>query len=85
MPRMSHSGRGIAPWHRCDRCGWQYRVTELRKQLGLILCQSCVDNPIAWNRPLIIQDILSFTADEELRVAEILRSPQGDDISMLTS
>lgn len=85
MPRMSHSGRGIAPWHRCDRCGWQYRVTELRKQLGLILCQPCVDNPIAWNRPLIIQDILSFTADEELRVADILKSPQGDDISMLTT
>jgi hypothetical protein len=85
MPRMSHSGRGIAPWHRCDRCGWQYRVTELQKQLGLILCGPCVDNPIAWNRPLIIQDILSFTADEELRVADILKSPQGDDISMLTT
>lgn len=85
MPRMSHSGRGIAPWHRCDRCGWDYRVTELKRQLGLILCPACVDNPIAWVRPLIIQDVLNFTGPEELRVAEILKSNQSDDITSISS
>jgi hypothetical protein len=85
MPRMSHSGRGIAPWHHCDRCGWQFRVTELKRQLGLILCGSCYDNPIAWYRPIMIQDLLNFTAEEELRIADILKSNQSDDITGLSS
>ena len=82
---ISHSGRGIAPWHFCDRCGYPYRVSELRRQLGLILCAPCFDNPIAWYRPLMIQDLLNFTADEELRTAEILRSNSSDDITDLSS
>ena len=85
MPRQSHSGRGIAPWHRCDRCGWDYRVTELRRQLGLIVCQSCYDNPIAWVRPLIIEDVLNFTGDEELRIADILKENQSDDLESLSN
>jgi hypothetical protein len=85
MPRQSHSGKGIAPWHRCDRCGWDYRVTELQRQLGLILCQSCVDNPIAWVRPLIIQDVLNATQEQELRVADILKDNMADDITSLSS
>jgi hypothetical protein len=85
MPMISHSGRGIAPWHFCDRCGYPYRVSELRRQLGLILCGPCFDDPIAWYRPLMIQDLLNFTADEELRTAEILRSNSSDDITGLSS
>jgi hypothetical protein len=85
MPMMSHSGRGIAPWHRCDRCGWQFRVTDLKRQLGFIVCQPCYDNPIAWYRPLMIQDLLNFTGDEELRVAEILKANQSDDITGLST
>ena len=82
---QSHSGRGIAPWHACQRCGYKYRITELRRQLGLILCSTCVDNTIAWQRRIIIQDILSFTGDEELRVAEILKENLSDDINALSS
>lgn len=85
MPQTSHSGRGIAPFHNCDRCGYTYRVTELKRQLGLILCSSCIDNTIAWQRPIIIQDILSFSGDEELRVAEILKENSGDDLDGLSS
>jgi hypothetical protein len=85
MPMQSHSGRGIAPFHNCDRCGYKYRVTDLRRQLGKILCPFCVDNLICYQRPLIIQDKLSFTGDEELRVAEILKNNQSDDITSLTS
>lgn len=85
MPATSHSGRGIAPFHDCQRCGYTYRVTELKKQLGLILCTYCVDNTIAWQRPLIIQDKLAFTGDEELRIAEILKDNQSDDITSISS
>lgn len=83
MPQTSHSGRGIAPFHDCQRCGYTYRVTELKRQLGLILCPSCVDNTIAWQRPILIADKLSFTGDEELRVAEILKESQSDDLAAL--
>lgn len=85
MPRQSHSGKGIAPWHRCDRCGWEFRVTELQRQLGLILCQPCVDNPIAWVRPLIIQDLLNSTMEQELRIADILRENMSDDLDSLST
>ncbi len=85
MPQTSHSGRGIAPFHDCDRCGYTYRVTELKKQLGLILCPTCVDDTIAWQRPIIIQDKLSFSGDEELRVAEILKESQSDDVDSISS
>jgi len=85
MPMQSHSGRGIAPWHTCDRCGYKYRVSELRRQLGLILCTTCVDNPIAWSRPLQIQDLLNFSGDEELRVADILKENTSDDITSLST
>jgi hypothetical protein len=81
MPMQSHSGRGIAPWHYCDRCGYKYRVTELRRQIGLILCETCFDNPLAWQRPIMIQDLLNFTSGEELRVAEILKENLGDDVT----
>lgn len=81
MPRQSHSGIRIAPFHYCDRCGYKYRVTELRRQLGLILCETCFDNPIAWQRPLLIQDLLNFTSEEELRLADILKENMGDDIT----
>lgn len=84
MPRQSHSGRGICPWHRCDRCGWDYPVSMLQRQLGLILCQPCVDNPIAWVRPLIIQDVINSSLEQELRVADILRENQSDDLNSLT-
>jgi len=85
MPRQSHSGRGIAPWHRCDRCGWDYRVTDLQRQLGLILCNNCVDNTIAWVRPLMIQDFLNSSEEQELRVADILKENMSDDLDSISS
>jgi hypothetical protein len=85
MPAQSHSGILIAPWHFCDRCGYKYRVSELRRQLGLILCSTCVDNPLAWQRPQLIQDRLNFTAEEEMRLADILKNNSDDDTSSLGS
>lgn len=85
MPAQTHSGILIAPFHNCDRCGYKYRVTELRRQLGLILCEICADNPLAWQRPLMIQDRLNFTAEEELRLAEILKDNMNDDMASLST
>jgi recombinational DNA repair protein (RecF pathway) len=84
MPLQSHSGRGICPWHRCDRCGWDFPVSMLRRQLGLILCDQCFDNPIAWQRPLMIQDLLGSMSNQELRPADILQSNQSDDMNALS-
>jgi hypothetical protein len=84
MPRQSHSGRGIAPWHRCDRCGFDFRVTELRRQLGLIVCTACTDNTIAWLRPNLIQDKLNASVEQELRVADILKETGSDDVDSLS-
>ena len=81
MPARTHTATRVAPWHFCDRCGYLYRVTELRRQIGLILCETCFDNPIAWQRPVMIQDLLNFTSDQELRPAEILRENMGDDVT----
>jgi len=85
MPQTSHSGRGIGPFLYCDRCGYTYRASEMKKQLGLILCPYDVDNTIAWQRPLLIQDKLNFSGDEELRVAEILKDDQSDDVTSISS
>jgi recombinational DNA repair protein (RecF pathway) len=85
MPQTSHSGRGIAPFHDCDRCGYTYRVTELSRQLGLILCTYCRDNMLCYQRPQLITDVLSFTSDEELRIADILKENTSDDITSLSS
>jgi hypothetical protein len=85
MPRISHSGRGIAPFHNCDRCGYPYRVSELKRQLGKILCNTCLDNTIAWQRQIMIADKLSFKGEEEVRVADILKESNNDDINSLSS
>lgn len=83
MPMHSHTATRVGAWHRCDRCGWDYRVHDLRRQRGLLLCIFCYDNPIAWQRPQIIQDVLSAGAENELAIADTLKEPttEGDDIN----
>ena len=77
---MSHSGLHGLPWARCDRCGYQDRMTELVLQRGLLLCIfKCVDNPLAWDRVSIIRDILEFGATEEMQVPELLKRERQDD------
>ena len=77
MPNQSQSGIHIAPWHRCDRCGVDFRVTDLQWQNGLLVCQDDYDNPIAWVRPILIQEVLS-NGTEEAGVAEILKGFDND-------
>lgn len=46
----------------------------------MILCAiKCIDNPLIWNRPGIIQEVLSFGQDQEMAVADILRQSISED------
>ena len=74
MPRgySAHSAIIGDPWHRCQRCDCETRVSKLQWQNGILICQECVDNPQAWLRDSLIQDALT-NSPEEAQVAEILR------------
>ena len=78
MPMQSHSGIHGVPWHRCDRCGFQYPVSQLVRQEGLIVCTiKCFDNPIATigydGRTSIIAQRLESN-NEEPALADILKN-----------
>ena len=45
MPKQSHSGWIGIPWHYCDCHQKPYPVSQLRRQDGLIVCQTGFDNP----------------------------------------
>lgn len=72
MPNQSHSGMLGIPWFRCQMCGKDFRTSELRWQNGLLVCMTDWDNPIAWNRPILIQEVLQ-ESPQEMEVAEVLK------------
>jgi hypothetical protein len=68
-------------WHRCDRCSFDYPVSRLVRQRGLILCiDKCVDNLLSFQRDKMIQDNLSQSAEQEMAVADILKQPVSDEM-----
>jgi recombinational DNA repair protein (RecF pathway) len=75
-----HGWTGVC-LHYCDRCGFEYRVSELSRQSGLIVCQKCRDNPIATismdRRQAIIAQVLAEPG-EEPALAEILKNTDSD-------
>ena len=75
MPNQAHSGIHGIPWGRCDRCGLDFPLDRLVRQRGLLLCteRNCWDNPIAWNRERIIEDVLETSSSVELTPFEILK------------
>lgn len=83
MPNPAHSGIHGDPWYHCEICGWEYHTSQLTRQpglrRGLLVCPKCFDNPLTFYRDLLIQDALSFSADEEMAVADILKIPLSDD------
>ncbi len=81
MPNQAHSGIHGDPWHRCDRCGYDYPVSRLVRQRGLIVClDKCFDNLLSFQRDNIIQNNLSQSAQEEMAVADILKQPISDEM-----
>lgn len=63
-------------WRVCDRCGLMYPLSQLSRQLGLILCKrTCIDKLDNQYRPKIIADVLAV-GDEGLdENAEIFKDP----------
>lgn len=45
MPARSGSGWFSGPWHHCDCHQWQWPVSKLKRQDGLIVCPLGFDNP----------------------------------------
>lgn len=83
MPNQAHSGIHGNPWHSCDICGWDYHTSDLRRQpglkRGLLVCPKCYDNPETFYRDIMIQDLLSQGAENEMEVADILKEPIDSD------
>jgi len=77
MPR--HLGiRGVA-WGRCDVCGREYPLHQLRIQLGILKCPRDVDNLDVMRRANTIAQILQTPEDQpELGVENALQ--QSEDI-----
>jgi hypothetical protein len=73
----AHSGIIGDPWHRCQRCDCEVRVSTLVWQNGLLLCSECYDNPDTWTRDLVIAETLSNTVPEA-DVAEILKGSTNE-------
>lgn len=77
MPRQSGSGWTGIPWHFCDCHQWQWPVSQLKRQDGLIVCPYGFDNPQRTRtidkRQVTIQQRLRDPT-EEPQLAEILRS-----------
>lgn len=68
-------GYHIGPWAYCDRCGEPYRLAQMTMQNGQMLCNRlCWDDPLIWQRPGIIKEVLSTTNEEMM--SEIARKRQ---------
>ena len=81
MPNQSGSGWTGTPWHRCDCHGWEYPVSQLTRQDGLIKCPLGIDNPqrtlTVDQRQVIIQQVLSDPTQEP-QLADILTQTQDN-------
>lgn len=75
MPQMSGSGWFNGPWVFCQCHQWQWPVSFLTRQDGLIVCPLGVDNPqrsrIVDRRQNTIKQVLS-SGEQEPRLADIL-------------
>ena len=76
MPMMKYSGWHGIPWGRCDRCDWQYPVSELVMQNGELLCRAkCYDQPLLFYRPMLLADAVSGGVEHEMEpVTSLVRT-----------
>lgn len=60
MANQAHSGIQGRPWHRCQRCGTDQRLSDLVRQNGILVCipNGCVDNREIERRPRKITEKL---------------------------
>lgn len=65
-------------WHFCARCDTKQKVSEMKWQRGLLLCDDCFDYsifPLVGQREPAIAAVLE-DGKEELTPVEKLRNPQ---------
>jgi hypothetical protein len=81
MPNPSGSGWVGIPWHHCDCHQKPYPVSQLRRQDGLIVCQTGFDNPqrtrTVDRRQTVIQQRLNDPTQEP-ELADILVETQDN-------
>lgn len=57
MPK--HQGIQRVEWGKCDRCKFEYPLSQLVMQKGLRVCtKTCYDNTLIEERPLMIAQVL---------------------------
>ena len=75
MPR--HQGLYWQQWFVCERCGFEYPLSSLQNQKGLLVCvEKCVDNLDVEYRPLAIQTVLADTQETENEYEHVTDDPQ---------
>lgn len=57
MPK--HRGLWRQQWAKCERDYFDYPISYLTRQKGLLLCPGCLDNLDVELRPALIAEILS--------------------------
>jgi hypothetical protein len=60
MANQAHSGIQGRPWHRCQRCGTDQRLSDLVRQNGILVCitNDCADNRLVERRIRMITEKL---------------------------
>jgi hypothetical protein len=60
VANQAHSGIQGQPWHRCQRCGTDQRLSMLVRQNGILVCitNDCADNRLIERRPRMIMEKL---------------------------
>lgn len=76
MPNRTYSG--MQPWSTCDRCGFDYPLSQLVAQKGLKLCtKTCLDNLDIEFRPYMIESVLSSSDQEGVsQTTEVQQNPE---------
>lgn len=65
MPNATNNRRD-EQWDLCQRCGFQFPMSQLTVQHGLLVChRTCVDNLLVEDREKKISQILGLDIDTE--------------------
>lgn len=74
MPR--HRGIWDSQWRKCDRCSFEYPLSMLVMQKGLLLDAKCLDNLDVEMRPKVIAEILSDEQESINEEEQVYDDPQ---------
>ena len=82
MPNQAHSGIQGDPWHRCGRCGLDYRLSELAWQEGRLLCMAtCWDEQTAHQRDMQLARIYEeFSYEPDMQLDPKLTDPDANEV-----